>query len=91
MNYASEWEVALTSQGVRAGKTRRFYEFKEGYNYFKKTGAWHWILQIVDRDNNYYRKFVRDVATGKIIKIQSERLQQHVPDRVKRNRVGSQE
>ncbi len=43
-------------------------------------------MQIVDRDRDYYRKFVRDVVTGKILKDQTERLSQHVPDRLKRRR-----
>lgn len=83
--------LAFKAKGIRAGRSTRFYEFKEGYNYFKKTGAWHWILQIADRDNDYYRKFVRDVASGKVIKDQTERLRQHIPDRVKRNRGSNQE
>jgi hypothetical protein len=68
------------------GQIKPFYELKQGYNYFKKTGAWHWILQIVDRDKDYYRKFVRDVASGKILKDQTERYSQHIPDRLKRGR-----
>jgi hypothetical protein len=48
-----------------------------------KTGAWPWVLQIVDRDKDYYRKFVRDAATGQTLKDQTERLSQHIPDRLK--------
>jgi hypothetical protein len=79
-------QIAAKARHGQPGQIKPFYELKRGYNYFRKTGAWHWILQIADHDKDYYRKFVRDVATGKILKNQTERLSQHIPDRLKRKR-----
>lgn len=90
------FEITTTIRGfsLMVAKARRgqpeqikpFYELKQGYNYFKKTGVWHWILQIADRENNSYRKFVRDVATSKILKNQTEPLTRHIPDKLKRKK-----
>lgn len=78
--------ISAKARHGQPGQVKSFYELKQGYNSFKKTGAWHWILQIVDRDKDYYRKFVRDAATGQTLKDQTGWLSQHIPDRLKHRR-----
>jgi hypothetical protein len=78
--------MAAKARRGQPEQIKPFYELKQGYNYFKKNGVWHWILQIADRENNSYRKFVRDVATSKILKNQTQPLTRHIPDKLKRKR-----
>jgi len=78
--------VAAKARHGEPGQVKPYLESKQGHSYHRKTGLWHNIEQVVDRDNNLYRKRVEDVATDRVLKNVTEPLDQHVPDAVKRMR-----
>ena len=76
--------VSAKARHGAPGQVKPYLESKQGHSYYRNTGEWHDVRQIVDRDNNLYRKRVEDVGTGRVLKDVTEPLDQHVPDAVKR-------
>lgn len=61
----------------RPGFAKPIEEGKYGDSRFEKTGDWNALLQVVDRLNGWYRKFVYNPITGKVYRDESKRLSSH--------------
>lgn len=59
------------------GEVAPHVELKVGSSYDHDTGRWLKLEQVVDHDNNRYRKRLVDKETGKVIRDEDGPLDQH--------------
>ncbi len=60
----------------RAGKKKRYEEVTIGDDLHRDSGQWNRIEQVIDRDNDRYRKRITD-AEGKILRDEDKPLSLH--------------
>ena len=61
----------------RPGFKEPIYEEISGDDLHTKTGLWSHLLQVIDRQNNRYRKLVTNAETGEILRSVDEPLDEH--------------
>ena len=80
VNIESTFEVhgQLRGKSKKEGSKKPVVEFISGDHLEKKSGKWHNIQRRIDRENNLYRKVIKDKRTGEIIHECEEPLNEHV-------------
>lgn len=61
----------------RPGLKRPIYEEVSGDDLYRKTGLWSRVLQVIDRQNNRYKKVVTNAETGEVLRSVDEPLSDH--------------
>ena len=69
--------VKLGLKHRRPGFKKPIYEEISGDDLHRKTGLWSHLLQVIDRQNNRYRKLVTNAETGEILRSVDEPLDEH--------------
>ena len=60
----------------RPGEKKPILETKCGDDLFRKTGEWHKLIRIIDRQNDRYYEFITD-ANDKVVRHVDEPLSEH--------------
>jgi hypothetical protein len=69
----------LKARHGRRGEVAPYREQKSGDSLDHDTGRWLELEQVVDRENNWYRKRLVDKETGELIRDEGGPLDQHRP------------
>lgn len=64
-------------KGKRPGQKKPYIERRQGDSLFRKTGEWHDLSRVVDRENDHYSEKVTDPKTGEVIHECEEPLSEH--------------
>ena len=70
-------EGKLFGSQSHSTKHKADVEFKVGDSLTKKTGAWAYVEQTIDRIKNWYHKKVVEKASGKVLREVDEPLSDH--------------
>lgn len=60
----------------KPGEKKPFCEVRCGASFFHKTGEWHQIRRIIDRENDWYYEHIED-EHGNVVRHVEEPLTQH--------------
>lgn len=70
--------TSAEAKAKRLGKGRPFIEQRAKHDLYRKTGQDTDEARIIDRENNLYKKIIKDSKTGEIIYECCEPLDKHV-------------
>lgn len=68
-------QVGIKARHGIAG--RPFLESKVGDDQYRKTGEWHSLERVIDRENDRYKEIISNPKTGEVIHHCEEPLSQH--------------
>lgn len=61
----------------RAGKNKFSVKATSGASFFRKTGDWHNLERVIDRENDKYKEKIVDEKSGEVLIDVEEPLSQH--------------